>query len=155
MRILAIDPGQSQSSWVLYETREKRVCHSGTAENRLVVDTLHRPGPDWVVIEMVASYGMPVGREVFDTCVWIGRFIEARTMTKPHGLSLLYRKDVKLHLCGSPRANDGTIRKALMDKLGPKGTKKKPGPLYGIKNDQWQALALAVTWAETGEGETL
>lgn len=66
---------------------------------------------------------------------------------------LLPRKDVKLHLCQSPRANDATIRQALIDKFGGKdaaiGNSKAKGPLYGITRDVWQALALAVTWWET------
>ena len=40
---------------------------------------------------MIASYGMPVGKEVFDTCVWIGKFAEASGMKE----SYIYRKDEK------------------------------------------------------------
>jgi hypothetical protein len=58
-----------------------------------------------------------------------------------------------LQLCGSSRANDATIRQALLDRYGPGrekavGTKANPGPLYGIKADLWQALALAVTYSD-------
>jgi hypothetical protein len=100
---------------------------------------------------MIASYGMPVGAEVFDTCVWIGRFVEAWCFTEY--TSLVYRKDVKLHMCNSPRANDATIRQAVIDRFGGKekaiGNKKQPGPLRGVSGDVWQALALAITWSET------
>ena len=99
-----------------------------------------------VVVEMVASYGMPVGKEVFETCVWIGRFMQV--WHDPDAVRLIYRRDVKLHLCGSARAKDGNIRQALIDKLGPQGTKKAPGPTYGVKSHAWAALALAVTAAE-------
>ena len=58
---------------------------------------------------------------------------------------LVYRKDVKLHLCGSPRAKDPNIRQALLDKLGPVGTKRQPGPCYGVKSHAWAALGVAVT----------
>lgn len=101
-----------------------------------------------LVIEMIASMGMPVGAEVFDTCVWIGRYIQA--FNGPH--SLVKRQQVKLHMCNSPRANDATIRQAVIDKFGGKdkaiGKRASPGPLYGVSGDVWQALALAITWSE-------
>ena len=58
-----------------------------------------------------------------------------------------------MHLCGSAKAKDSNIRQAIIDRYGgdPKrciGTKKAPGPLYGISADQWAALALALTAAE-------
>ncbi len=100
-------------------------------------------------IEMIASYGMAVGREVFETCVWIGRFQEA---IEQHGglVRLIYRRDVKLYHCQSARANDANIRAALIDRYGPGreraiGIKRSPGPLFGIKADVWSALAVALT----------
>ncbi len=88
-----------------------------------------------VAIEMIASYGMPVGKEVFETVLWIGRFIEA---VHPHPVALVYRKDVKMHLCGTTRAKDPNIRQALLDRFGKEATK-------GIKKDMWAALGVAVT----------
>jgi len=65
----------------------------------------------------------------------------------------LMRKTVAAHLCNTSRANDSNIRQALIDRFGPGrekaiGTKKNPGPLYGIKKDLWSALAVAVTYAD-------
>jgi hypothetical protein len=89
---------------------------------------------------MIASYGMPVGASTFETCLWIGRFIElARTESR-----LVYRKDIKMHLCGSMRAKDGNVRQALIDLIGEQGTKKDKGPTYGISSHSWAALAVAV-----------
>ena len=103
---------------------------------------------------MVASYGMPVGREVFETCVWIGRFAEILARTTGREPRLVCRRDVKLHHCHSPRANDATIRQALVDRFAygqpnhGKGTKKQPGWFYGFHADIWQAYALAVATAD-------
>ena len=99
---------------------------------------------------MVASYGMPVGREVFETCVWIGRFTEA--LKGRCQITYIYRKDEKLTICNSPRANDATIKQALVDRFAygqpnhGKGTKKMPGWFYGFRQDVWAAYAVAVTY---------
>jgi hypothetical protein len=139
MRLLALDPGTTQSAYVLWDGR--RVLEAAILPNTDLIEILAagRIPCELMACEMIASYGMAVGREVFETCVWIGRFLQAHR--GPH--RLVYRKDVKLHLCGSPRAKDANIRQALLDKHGAVGTKKNPGPLYGIKSHAWAALAVA------------
>lgn len=151
--ILALDPGTTETGWVLFDGR--RVTSSGVQRNpellaRLAVLQLNA---DHLAIEMIASYGMPVGREVFETCVWIGRFQQA--WKTPEAARLVYRKDVKMHLCGTPRAKDPNVRQALIDLFLPTGggatpqigTKAMPGPLYGVSSHAWPALGVAVTVA--------
>lgn len=75
-----------------------------------------------IVIEMIASYGMPVGKEVFETCVWIGKFAQASGLKENY----IYRKDEKINLCHSMKAKDSNIRQALIDRFGPVGTKRNP-----------------------------
>ncbi len=158
MRILAIDPGSERSAFLLYDCETSGVIeHDISANDDLVYElSEHEEWADLLVVEMIASYGMPVGAEVFDTCVWIGRFVQAwrlRINSDRSPWARVYRKDVKMHLCGSMRAKDPNIRQALIDRFGGKekaiGKKANPGPLYGIKKDLWQALAVAVTFADT------
>ena len=148
--IFAIDPGTSQSGWVLYDGT--RVHDAGVAPNHDVLRWVQAgQGADVLAIEMVASYGMPVGADVFRTVVWIGRFLQA--WREPEEVRLVVRQDVKLHLCGQPRAKDGNVRQALIDRFpatgGGKtpqiGTSKQPGPLHGVSSHAWSALAVAVT----------
>lgn len=161
MIVLAIDPGSALSAFVLYDTDIGMPCGFGKVANldllgrvagRGSFNSLLGASPDHLAIEMIASYGMPVGAEVFDTCVWIGRFVEA--WRKPH--TRVYRKDVKLHLCGQPRAKDSNIRQALIDRYGGKdaaiGRKNARGPLHGMSADVWAALAVAVTYADRPAG---
>jgi len=152
--VLAIDPGNEESAWCLYGGGHPLAFSKESNAAVLYGCSLWAQGAgpfvyaDCLAIEMIASYGMPVGREVFETCVWIGRFIEA--WNGKH--ELVYRKDVKLHLCGQTRAKDANIRQALLDRWGGKakaiGTKAQPGPLYRMKADEWSALAVAVTFAD-------
>lgn len=107
--------------------------------------------PSHMAIEMIASYGMPAGASLFETCVWIGRFWQVAVETG-WTCQKVYRKDVKLWLCGTNRAKDSNVRQALLDKFprtgGGKtpqvGTKKQPGPLFGFAGDMWAALAVAM-----------
>ena len=117
--ILAVDPGTTQSGWCRYNGSD---ISSGIFGNELMRKWIEESGAGELAIEMVASYGMPVGREVFETCVWIGRFVQS--WRAPELVKLIYRKDVKLHLCGDSRAKDSNIRQALIDRFGAPGTKK-------------------------------
>lgn len=157
--ILAIDPGPTRSAAIIYDAYRRSVGGMWLTENEKISSDL-RSGYfadcDYLAIEMVAHYGtgMPAGKTIFDTAAWIGRFIEA---WGGH-YRMVYRCEVKLHLCGSVRAKDGNIRQVLIDRYGgstkaAKGTKANPGPLYGIKADIWQALAVAVTADETEVGD--
>lgn len=138
-RILAIDPGTLQSGYCVYEN--KKVIESGVITNEEIKILIKNESYDILAVEMIASYGMPVGQEVFDTCVWVGRFIDnSKTDYK-----LVYRRDVKLNLCGSPRAKDPNIRQAIIDRVGAPGTKKNPGPTYGVSSHAWAALGVALT----------
>jgi hypothetical protein len=152
MTVLAIDPGPEQSAWVLWDGEEvmgHAKADNGTIRSDFQSGNMLMLGYSNVVFEQVASYGMAVGADVFETCVWTGRLWEVAAGSG-HPVSRLPRKDVKLHLCGQTRAKDSNIRQALLDRFGGKekaiGRKKAPGPLYGLKADEWQALALAVTF---------
>ena len=146
MAILAIDPGTTHSAYMCLSDYGMPY-YFGTLENGLmlpVVERILQGATHRVVVEMVASYGMPVGREVFETVYWIGRFCQAAGQHER-----MYRGQVKSHLCRTQKANDAAIRQALLDRFGPGkekavGLKKSTGPLYGIRGDEWAALAVAV-----------
>jgi hypothetical protein len=152
--IIAIDPGPTESALIAWNGRVPEL--SRYAPNNAILDLLkecrQRDAP--LVIEQVCSYGMPVGAEVFETFFWSGRFAEAYGAGELHRVP---RLAVKLHLCHDSRAKDGNIRQALLDRFGGKeraiGRKAAPGPLYGISGDLWAALALAITFCDTREGQ--
>ena len=151
--ILAIDPGNELSGFVVVEhDGEKilRVAHKGKILNEKLLLLIGRTPVSWAVaIEMVASYGMPVGAEVFDTCVWIGQFTHA---AKGRRIERIYRKEEKLYLCGKLTAKDSNITQALVDRFAPmqpnkgKGTKSNPGFFYGFGKDMWAAMAVATAY---------
>ncbi len=145
--LLAIDPGPTQSAYVVMEYGA--MLGFDIVQNDDLLACLRREQFDveHLAIEGIQSYGMAVGKETFDTCIFIGRCIEAANMPS----TLVYRSQVKLHLCQNARAKDTNIRQALLDRFGPTkeravGTKQNRGPLYGIKSHCWSALAVAVTW---------
>ena len=123
-----------------------------------------------VVIEDMEGQGYAVGKDVFDTAKWIGDFRRAWKIATGgyKEAHLISRGDIKIVVCGKKtfinqktgkrkEIGDPQIRAALIDKFpatgGGKtpqiGTKAKPGPLYGMKNHCWPALAVAVTYLET------
>jgi len=135
---VGIDPGPRESAYVVWDGR--CVIESGDLLNVELAKYLDSASDGvTVACEWIESFGMAVGREVFETVFTIGAFSQHAT------LRLVPRRDVKMHLCASPRAKDGNIRQALIDRFGVVGTKKNPGPLFGISSHRWSALAVAVT----------
>ena len=153
--ILAIDPGCIETAWCEIDVATLRPLRFAKEDNNLVrrflSSELHVSA---VAIERVESYGMAVGREVFETCEWIGRFTETATICALP-VYYVYRKNEKLHICESPKANDASIRRALIDRFAQhdlkngKGTKKCPDWFYGFSADVWAAYAAGITFLET------
>lgn len=152
--ILAIDPGNEKSAYVLISKglrplEFKKMGNDAVLRRISQLTDMH--GEFTFAVEMVASYGMPVGKEVFETCFWAGMFWQA---AKVWDKRLIYRMDEKLNLCHDSRAKDANIRQALIDRFasgtpnGGKGTKKAPGWFYGFSADVWQAYAVGVTCAD-------
>ena len=154
MRLLAIDPGPTCSAYV-YITDEFALYGFDKVANEDLLQL--RVRPDVVACEQIGHYGtgMPAGKEVFDTCVWIGRFWQV--YGEP--FHLIPRVKVKTHLCGAAKAKDGNVIQALVDRFAPgqpnrgKGTKNAPGFFYGFHSDIWQSMALAVYYMDTHNKE--
>ncbi len=155
--VIGVDPGNTESAFTVVEVDNRRPILIGKLPNDEVLRILcvQAPYADRVGIEMVASYGMAVGKDVFETCVWIGRFQQAIADEAPEiSVDLIYRRDVKLHHCGSAKAKDPNITQALIDRFASgepnrgKGTKAEPGWFHGFRDDIWQAHALTVLVAD-------
>ncbi|MCD8008136.1 MAG: hypothetical protein LUF68_04270 [Clostridiales bacterium] len=158
MKILAIDPGNMKSAYCLVDGATLRPLDFdilGNENMRQYIRLTTFEEDDRAAIEMIASYGMAVGREVFDTCRWIGRFEETLTRRLLTAPTLVYRMEEKRHICHDSRAKDANIRRALIDRFAThdlktgRGTKKNPDWFYGFRADVWAAYAVAVTFAET------
>ena len=162
MKILAIDPGNTESAYVVLNADYTiRNGYAYKFHNDVVLKAVSGFGEIYgiygeemiVVIEMVASYGMAVGKEVFDTCVWIGRFTQA-AIAAGCQVEYIYRIEEKQRICHDSRAKDSNIRQALIDrfavfdKKAGKGTKKHPDVFYGFAKDMWSAFAVGVTWLD-------
>lgn len=155
-RILAIDPGNLYSGYVLVEFDKNditKVLDAGKIDNDAIFDVISNNDYNHLAIEMIASMGMAVGAEVFETCVWIGKFMQYAEQTgHAKNMRRIYRREEKLDLCGNLSAKDANIRLALVDRYAPgqpnygKGSKKQPGFFYGIAADMWAAMAIATTY---------
>lgn len=158
MEIFAIDPGNFKSAFCRIDAETLRPLEFDILANddlrQLILDR-HFQENDLAVIERVASYGMAVGREVFETCEWVGRFEEILIRKLYIPPAKLYRIEEKKHICHSQKANDATIRRALIDRFAThdlkngRGTKVSPDWFYGFKKDIWAAYAVGLTYIET------
>lgn len=183
--LLAIDPGDKQSAFVLYDGHTPQWF--GKWDNYSLLRAIQvepRLESAHFAIETLKPRGMPTAFEEMQAQLWAGRFMQAwdhRHGGDKFGVNApeqVFRADVKKHICGKMTANDSNIRQALIDLWGGKdvaiGGKKcrkckgkqwtgrdrkpcdcdggwqfPPGPLKGIADDCWSALAIARTYFDT------
>lgn len=156
LNLIAIDPGNIESAYVVMD-KDYNILHKAKVENHCLLHYLKCDDFENMAIEQIRSYGMSVGQTTFDTCEWTGRFVQQYIEYNCHGLydygytTLFHvpRKDIKMHLCHSMKANDSNIRQALIDRYGAPGTKKNQGKTYGVSKDMWSALAVGTYALDT------
>lgn len=152
--ILAIDTGTTESGYCMFDASGKPFQFGKVKnEEMLVILETFCIGYDdpQVVVERFASFGMPIGQTTIDAIEWNGRFIQTAYAFNVKA-EYVTRKEEKMYLCQSMKANDATIKQRLKDIYGEPGTKKNPGILYGISKDAWSALAVGTTYLGIKEG---
>ena len=161
MQFLAIDPGNKESAFCLMD-EQYRVLDKGKVPNAQLLQYIWMNAKriDHIVTEMIASYGMAVGAEVFETCVMIG-MIERTADIKEIPHSRVFRLEEKVMICHDSKAKDTNIRHALIDRFAQHdttrgtGTKKNPDWFYGFKKDIWAAFAVGVVHLDKLKERTL
>lgn len=119
--------GNIESAYCVIDSETYKPLYFGKVDNEYLKSWIYTHDNlfDELVIEMIASYGMAVGQTVFETCVWIGRFVQQIDYIGKK-YSYIYRKDEKMNICNNMKAKDSNIRQALIDRFGEVGTKKNP-----------------------------
>lgn len=151
LRIVCVDPGPVESAWCAMLAAPTQVVELHKVSNHELVALL-RGGcrsDHPLIIEDIESFGMPVGREVFRTAQWAGRFVEAHEAAGGDH-RLMPRSTVKLALCASRRAKDPHIRQAVIDRLGEPPTKARPNARLPHRpaGDEWSALAIGLAYQQ-------
>ena len=161
--LLAIDPGNEQSAFCFVDIETYRPLYFAKESNQEAMQHMIEVCSDpannviCVAIEMLASYGMNIGRTCIETAKEIGRFQE-RLSDYVNEVNYIYRKDEKMCICGHMQAKDSNVRQALIDRFAEfdtkngKGTKNNPDWFYGFKADIWQSYAVAVCWIDGKRG---
>lgn len=151
--LLAIDPGNVQSAYVVIDPETWEIYDKGKVDNAVLLICAKTWDYSVMAVEMIASYGMPVGESVFETVVMIGRLVQIAE-DRGYVATRVKRIDIKNHICHSSRAKDSNIRRALIDRFAQHdknrgtGTKNNPDYFYGFKSDIWAAMAVAVYYTD-------
>jgi len=158
--IIGIDPGPETSGYVVLWPSGVEIAVD-KCEN---VDLFHRlraaQFEAWpvVAIEDFITY-QPVSADSRETIKWIGVFRFLCHLTRNWTVHEISRSTVKTALCGrASGVTDASVNAALYDLYGGSrkaavGTRKCPGPLYGVTGHAWAALAVAVVCRQRMEAE--
>jgi len=180
---VAIDPGNEKSGWVRFRIDPSMlprvdIVAFGKTPNVELLELTRQWGeePDSVLaIETPKPRGEAFMVQTVETCVYVGRFVQAWGNER---WSYVHREDVKYHLVHRVISRDRDVRRALNELYGGEsvaiggkrckackgkgyrtrervrcdgcsgsGWLSKPGPLHGFAGDMWAALAVACYYA--------
>lgn len=152
MRILAIDPGSTESGWLILNDGVIQNFGKHLNENMITNFSCYGEGIDITVIEEIKGFGRIASKYEFEAAFWSGRFYQ-----KANGsVKLVSRPEIRKHWLGKRNGNDAMVREALINHFGgpvkipTKGKAKNPFKLEppevlrGITKDCWSALAIAL-----------
>lgn len=157
-----IDPGTLHSAVCFFDYDRMTILEHLDLPNHDLLRWLrvHCVRTGLVSIEMVECQGLKlIGKETFQTVRWVGRF-EQVCSDRGVPVQLVTRGKILIHHCGRRQGvGDPNIKRAVMDRFPAtggganpyKGTKSQPGPLYGISDHEWQALACALYAADNNK----
>lgn len=152
--LIAIDPGPEHSGLVIYRTGAEPAVLFSEAKltwaevvKRLDLARSYEYYDCCVICERVSA-GAVSGHHIIETAEVVGRVVQA---CEDRGLlvRLRYRREVLKALgVGGGASKDALVRQVVLElHPGGVGTKKAPGPLYGVSSHAWQALGLACGFA--------
>lgn len=152
-RVLALDPGNEETGFVLADKDTRKPIEFGKVPNRELADMMLNGTLkfDEFVTERMESMGTLIGRTVLEACEWVGRFSQIAEGLGC-GVNYVYRHEEKIHICNDSRAKDANIRRALIDRFAKtangKGTAKSPDFFFGFKSDIWSAYAVLTVYLD-------
>lgn len=180
MRLLAIDPGTTESAYAGMND-DYSIIAAAKVPNQNIIDLIMLGGYDALVIECMeprllnARKDAPpqmIGAETYETCYWIGRYMEAANR-RGMDVHRVYRSEERKRIiptkrnklpplpAPAPKTADAQIRAALIqrfarfDKKNGKGSKKRRDVFYGFKADMWNAYAVGVVYLDKQREEAL
>jgi len=140
--IIGVDPGPEETAFAIVSSGYELVM-ADRIGNDAFIRALKAAPLSHVAVESIQSYGMPVGRSVFDTCYMIGRVIQV-CKDREVPFTLYPRPEYVRNLCGGSTTKDSVLRQALRLRFGEDA--KKGDPLYCLRggSDKRSAFAVAV-----------
>jgi len=168
--ILAIDPGTKQSAYSLIRD-DYSIVSANKLPNEEVLELVHHGEYDVLAVECMEprfhapgagkNMGLRIGDEVYETCIWIGRFMEA-ACARGKQIFRVFRSEERARLIPTKKnglppltgkvgeSGDSKMRAALIarfarhDKVNGKGRAANKDFFYGFRADMWNAFAVGV-----------
>lgn len=145
--IIGIDPGPSCCGVVRIFPGERKIAYHSQGCGVGDIFPQFAAKTTIAVCEQFQPQGQPIGVASRDTIINIGRLCKQWELAARRELVLMTAPEWREILCDSRRAKDGNVRDALIAIYGEPGTKKNPGPTYGVTSHAWQALGIATAYA--------